>query len=170
MSKELYIAEKPSVAAEFAKALHLNMKRYQGYMESDHAVVTWCVGHLVTMSYPERYDERLKKWSLDTLPFIPDQFLYEVIPSVKKQFTVVSKLLNRDDVTCIYVCTDSGREGEYIYRLVEQMSGVKGRKGNGSGSIHRPKTRLNGASRRQKIFLPMIRFRMRLICAQKKII
>ena len=77
MSKELYIAEKPSVAAEFAKALHLNMKRYQGYMESDHAVVTWCVGHLVTMSYPERYDERLKKWSLDTLPFIPDQFLYE---------------------------------------------------------------------------------------------
>lgn len=128
MSKELYIAEKPSVAAEFAKALHLNVKRYQGYMESDYAVVTWCVGHLVTMSYPERYDERLKKWSLDTLPFIPDQFLYEVIPSVKKQFTVVSKLLNRDDVTCIYVCTDSGREGEYIYRLVEQMSGVKGKK------------------------------------------
>ncbi len=127
MAKFLYIAEKPSVAAEFAKALKLNTRRYQGYVESEEAVFTWCVGHLVTMSYPDRYDERLKRWSLDTLPFIPDQFLYEVIPSVKKQFDIVKGLLNREDISRIYVCTDSGREGEYIYRLVEQMAGVKGK-------------------------------------------
>lgn len=127
MSKSLFIAEKPSVANEFAKALKENMRKKDGYLESDSYVVTWCVGHLVTMSYPEVYDERLKKWSIDTLPFIPDKFLYEVIPSVKKQFDIVSGLLNRGDVTSIYVCTDSGREGEYIYRLVEQMSGVTGK-------------------------------------------
>ncbi len=127
MSKKLFIAEKPSVANEFAKALKQNMRKKDGYLESEDYVVTWCVGHLVTMSYPEVYDEKLKKWSIDTLPFIPDNFLYEVIPTVKKQFDIVSGLLNRDDVTSIYVCTDSGREGEYIYRLVEQMSGVKGK-------------------------------------------
>ena len=127
MSKRLFIAEKPSVANEFAKALKQNMRKKDGYLESDDYVVTWCVGHLVTMSYPEVYDEKLKKWSIDTLPFIPDKFLYEVIPTVKKQFDIVSGLLNRDDVTVIYVCTDSGREGEYIYRLVEQMAGVKGK-------------------------------------------
>lgn len=127
MSKSLYIAEKPSVAAEFAKALGLKTSRKDGYMESEEAVVTWCVGHLVTMSYPEVYDAKLKRWSLDTLPFLPTEFLYEVIPSVKKQFEIVKGLLNRKDVTTIYVCTDSGREGEYIYRLVEQMSGVKGK-------------------------------------------
>ncbi len=127
MSKSLFIAEKPSVANEFAKALKENMRKKDGYLESDSYVVTWCVGHLVTMSYPEVYDERLKKWNIDTLPFIPDKFLYEVIPAVKKQFDIVSGLLNRDDVTRIYVCTDSGREGEYIYRLVEQMSGVQGK-------------------------------------------
>lgn len=127
MSKSLFIAEKPSVANEFAKALKENMRKKDGYLESDNYVVTWCVGHLVTMSYPEVYDEKLKKWSIDTLPFIPEKFLYEVIPSVKKQFDIVSELLRRDDVTCIYVCTDSGREGEYIYRLVEQMSGVQGK-------------------------------------------
>ena len=127
MAKKLFIAEKPSVANEFAKALKQNMRKKDGYLESDDYVVTWCVGHLVTMSYPEVYDEKLKKWSVDTLPFIPDNFLYEVIPSVKKQFDIVSSLLNRDDVSCIYVCTDSGREGEYIYRLVEQMAGVKGK-------------------------------------------
>ncbi len=127
MSKKLFIAEKPSVANEFAKALKQNMRKKDGYLESDDYVVTWCVGHLVTMSYPEIYDEKLKKWSIDTLPFIPDNFLYEVIPTVKKQFDIVSGLLNREDVGCIYVCTDSGREGEYIYRLVEQMSGVKGK-------------------------------------------
>lgn len=127
MEKSLYIAEKPSVAQEFAKALHLNTSRKDGYLESENAIITWCVGHLVTMSYPEVYDEKLKKWSLSTLPFIPEQFKYEVIKSVKKQFTIVSGLLNRQDVTCIYVCTDSGREGEYIYRLVEQEAHVKGK-------------------------------------------
>ena len=103
------------------------MKKYNGYMESDDTIVTWCVGHLVTMSYPEVYDARYKKWSFDTLPFLPDTFLYEVIESAKAQYEIVSKLLNRQDVDCIYVCTDSGREGEYIYRLVEQMAGVKGK-------------------------------------------
>ncbi|MFV0364438.1 MAG: DNA topoisomerase [Suipraeoptans sp.] len=120
MQKALYIAEKPSVANEFAKALHLNIKRNDGYFESEGAVITWCVGHLVTMSYPEKYDESLKRWSLETLPFLPKEFKYEVIPNVVKQFKIVERLLNRDDVTTIYVCTDSGREGEYIYRLVEQ--------------------------------------------------
>ena len=128
MSKNLYIAEKPSVAQEFAKALKLNMKKQDGYLESESAIVTWCVGHLVTMSYPEVYDERYKRWSLATLPFLPKEWKYEIIDGVKKQFTIVSGLLNRKDVICIYVCTDSGREGEYIYRLVEQMAGVKGKK------------------------------------------
>ena len=108
---------------EFAKALGEQMRRHDGYQESESAVVTWCVGHLVTMSYPEVYDPALKKWSLQALPFLPDTFLYEVIPSVQKQFDIVSALLKRDDVDCIYVCTDSGREGEYIYRLVAQMDG-----------------------------------------------
>ena len=127
MSKSLYIAEKPSVAREFAKALQENLKSYDGYMESENAVVTWCVGHLVTMSYPEAYDEKYKKWSLATLPFLPQEFKYEVIPGVKKQFDIVAGLLNRQDVDTIYVCTDSGREGEYIYRLVEQMAHVEGK-------------------------------------------
>ena len=128
MGKSLYIAEKPSVAQEFAKALKQNMKRREGWLESDESVVTWCVGHLVTMSYPEVYDPKYKKWSLSTLPFLPETFLYEVIPNVKKQFDIVSGLLNRKDVDTIYVCTDSGREGEFIYRLVEQMAHVKGKK------------------------------------------
>ena len=128
MGKSLYIAEKPSVAQEFAKALKQNMKRREGWLESDESVVTWCVGHLVTMSYPEVYDPKYKKWSLSTLPFLPETFLYEVIPNVKKQFDIVSGLLNRKDVDTIYVCTDSGREGEYIYRLVEQIAHVKGKK------------------------------------------
>ncbi len=127
MSKSLFIAEKPSVAREFGKALKESMSNRDGYMESANAIVTWCVGHLVTMSYPEAYDEKYKKWSFDTIPFIPTEFKYEVIDGVKKQFKIVSELLNREDVDCIYVCTDSGREGEYIYRLVEQMSGVKGK-------------------------------------------
>ena len=125
MAKALYIAEKPSVAQEFTKALKLEMRNHNGYKEGETAVVTWCVGHLVTMSYPEVYDEKYKKWSLETLPFLPEEFLYEVIPSAKNQYEIVSQLLNREDVDTIYVCTDSGREGEYIYRLVEQMSGVK---------------------------------------------
>lgn len=128
MGKSVYIAEKPSVAQEFAKALKLNTKRWDGYLESDEAIVTWCVGHLVTMSYPEEYDPALKKWNLQTLPFIPEEFKYEVIPSVAKQFQIVSGILNREDVDTIYVCTDSGREGEYIYRLVEQEAHVEGKK------------------------------------------
>ena len=125
MGKSLYIAEKPSVAQEFAKALKINGQRKDGYLESEDSVVTWCVGHLVTMSYPEKYDIKYKRWSLDTLPFLPREFKYEVIPGVQKQFNIVKGLLNRPDVETIYVCTDSGREGEYIYRLVAQMAGVK---------------------------------------------
>jgi DNA topoisomerase-3 len=127
MGKSLYIAEKPSVAQEFAKALKIKARRGDGYLESEEAVVTWCVGHLVTMSYPEVYDPSLKRWSLETLPFIPKEFKYEVIPAVAKQFKIVSGLLTRKDVERIYVCTDSGREGEYIYRLVEQKVGVRGK-------------------------------------------
>ena len=127
MAKALFIAEKPSVAQEFAKALGETMRHGDGFVESDSYVVTWCVGHLVTMSYPEVYDPKYKRWSLNTLPFLPDHFLYEVIPGVKKQYQTVSHLLNRKDVDTIYVCTDSGREGEYIYRLVEQMAEVKGK-------------------------------------------
>ncbi len=128
MGKSLYIAEKPSVAREFAKALQLSGGNRDGYMESADTVITWCVGHLITMSYPEVYDEKYKRWSLDTIPFIPDEFKYEVIEGVRKQFGIVSGLLNREDVETIYVCTDSGREGEYIYRLVEQQAHVKGKK------------------------------------------
>ena len=127
MSKALYIAEKPSVAQEFAKALKRNTSRRDGYLEGEDVIITWCVGHLVTMSYPEIYDPKYKRWSLETLPFIPDKFLYEVIPGVQKQFKIVSGLLNRKDVDTIYVCTDSGREGEYIYRLVEQEAQVEGK-------------------------------------------
>ncbi|MCD8231640.1 MAG: DNA topoisomerase [Clostridiales bacterium] len=128
MPKSLFIAEKPSVAREFARALKEEMHSYDGYQESEHAVVTWCVGHLVTMSYPEAYDIKYKKWSLSTLPFLPEEFKYEVIPGVKKQFQIVSGLLNRKDVDTIYICTDSGREGEYIYRLVDQMAKVESSK------------------------------------------
>lgn len=127
MGKSLFIAEKPSVAQEFAKALKYNTSRRDGYLESDEAVVTWCVGHLVTMSYPEVYDPALKRWSLSTLPFIPKQWKYQVIEGVKKQFDIVCGLLNRPDIDTIYVCTDSGREGEYIYRLVEQEAHVTGK-------------------------------------------
>lgn len=127
MGKSVYIAEKPSVAQEFAKALKLNTKRQDGYLESEDAIVTWCVGHLVTMSYPEAYDPALKRWNLQTLPFLPKEFKYEVIPDVSKQFNIVKNILTREDVDTIYVCTDSGREGEYIYRLVEQEAHVEGK-------------------------------------------
>ena len=127
MGKKLFIAEKPSVAREFAKVFHEKMSNHDGYVESENLVVTWCVGHLVTMSYPDVYDEKFKKWRMETLPFIPQEFKYEVIPDVKKQFDIVSGLLNREDVERIYVCTDSGREGEYIYRLVHQMADVHGK-------------------------------------------
>ena len=124
MAKNLLITEKPSVAMEFAKVLNINTSRKNGYLESNDWIITWCVGHLVTMSYPEKYDEKLKMWRLDTLPFIPKEYKYEVIPNVEKQFNIIKLLLTREDVSTIYVATDSGREGEYIYRLVDQMIGV----------------------------------------------
>lgn len=125
MAKNLLITEKPSVAMEFAKVLKCNGNRKNGYIEDENWVITWCVGHLITMSYPEKYDENLKFWRLDTLPFMPKEYKYEVIPAVEKQFNVVKSLLLREDVSCIYVATDSGREGEYIYRLVENQIGLK---------------------------------------------
>ena len=125
--KKLLITEKPSVAMEFAKVLKVNTNRKNGYLESENWIITWCVGHLVTMSYPEKYDEKLKFWRLDTLPFLPKEYKYEVIPAVQNQFEVLKTLLTREDVDTIYVGTDSGREGEYIYRLVDQMIGVTGK-------------------------------------------
>lgn len=127
MGKALYITEKPSVAREFAHALKISARRSDGYIEAEEAIITWCVGHLVTMSYPEAYDPKYKRWSLQTLPFLPQEFKYQVIDGVSKQFTIVSGLLNRQDIDTIYICTDSGREGEYIYRLVDQMAGVTGK-------------------------------------------
>ena len=125
MAKSLLITEKPSVAMEFAKVLKINGTRKDGYLESESWIVTWCVGHLVTMSYPEKYDENLKFWRLDTLPFMPKEYKYEVIPSVQRQFDVIKALVQREDIDSIYVATDSGREGEYIFRLVEQQIGIK---------------------------------------------
>ena len=127
MDKNILITEKPSVAMQMAKALKINTTRKDGYLESDEWLVTWCVGHLVTMSYPEKYDEKLKFWRLDTLPFIPKEWKYEIIPNVQKQFNTIKELLNREDVKTIYVSTDSGREGEYIYRLVDQMIHPEGK-------------------------------------------
>ena len=127
MPKKLLITEKPSVAMQFAKALKIETNRKNGYLENSEWIITWCVGHLVTMSYPEVYDKKLKFWRLDTLPFIPKDFKYEVIPNVQNQFNIIKELLTRQDVDIIYVSTDSGREGEYIYRLVDQMIGVDGK-------------------------------------------
>lgn len=127
MTKKLLITEKPSVAREFAKVLKINGENRNGYLESEDWIITWCVGHLVTMSYPEKYDENLKFWRLDTLPFLPKEYKYETIPNTKRQFNIVKDLLLREDVDTIYVSTDSGREGEYIYRLVEQETGVTGK-------------------------------------------
>ena len=127
MTKKLLITEKPSVAREFAKVLKINGENRNGYLESEDWIITWCVGHLVTMSYPEKYDEKLKFWRLDTLPFLPKEYKYEVIPNVEKQFNIIKELLLREDIDTIYVSTDSGREGEYIYRLVEQETGVTGK-------------------------------------------
>ncbi len=122
--KNILITEKPSVAMEFAKALKINTNRKNGYLESENWIITWCVGHLVTMSYPEKYNESLKFWKLETLPFIPKDWKYEVIPAVQNQFNTIKSLLTREDIDTIYVSTDSGREGEYIYRLVDQQIGV----------------------------------------------
>ena len=168
MGKSLFIAEKPSVAQEFAKALKYNTVRRDGYVESDEAVVTWCVGHLVTMSYPEEYDPALKRWSLDTLPFIPKDWKYEVIEGVKKQFNVVSGLLNRPDIDTIYVCTDSGREGEYIYRLVEQEAHVEGKNRRRVWIDSQTEEEILGESGRQRTFLSMMPLRMRHICARRR--
>ena len=168
MGKSLFIAEKPSVAQEFAKALKINAKKHDGYLEGENAVVTWCVGHLVTMSYPEKYDVRYKKWSLETLPFLPQEFLYEVIPNVAKQFQIVSNLLNRPDVDTIYVCTDSGREGEYIYRLVEQMANVQG-KTRKRVWILKQKRRSTVGSEKQRICRNTIIYPMQLTFVRKKI-
>ena len=127
MSKNVLITEKPSVAMQFATAMKIKANRKDGYLESDNWIITWCVGHLVTMSYPEKYDEKLKYWKLETLPFLPKEYKYEVIPAVEKQFNTIKSIVLRDDVDTIYVSTDSGREGEYIYRLVDQMIGIKGK-------------------------------------------
>ena len=147
MSKRLFIAEKPSVAQEFAKIFGVNAKRGNGYLESGDTIVTWCVGHLVTMSYPEAYDSALKKWSYETLPFLPDTFRYEVIPGVRKQFDVVSGLLNREDVDTIYICTDSGRI--FTVLLTRWQMCRKRKKNCGSGLILRQKMRLGAGSERQ---------------------
>ena len=122
MAKKLLITEKPSVAMEFAKALKINTTRKNGYLESEEWIITWCVGHLVTMSYPEKYDEKLKLWRLDTLPFIPEEWKYEIIPQVENQYNVINTLMHRDDIEVIYNAGDSGREGEYIQRLVFMMT------------------------------------------------
>ena len=128
MSKRVFIAEKPSVAREFANSLGLSFKSRDGYMEAEDTIVTWCVGHLVTMCYPDAYDPKYKKWSLSTIPFIPDEYRYQVIDGVKKQFGIVKRILTDKEVDTIYICTDSGREGEYIYRLVAQEAGVQGKR------------------------------------------
>ena len=128
LGKKLLITEKPSVAMEFAKALKITTNRKNGYLESENWIITWCVGHLVTMSYPEKYDEKLKLWRLETLPFIPEDWKYEIIPQVANQFNIVKELMQREDIEEIYNAGDSGREGEYIYRLVERMAGVKDKK------------------------------------------
>ena len=112
---------------EFAKVIGENSQRKNGYIESKDWIITWCVGHLITMSYPEKYDEKLKFWRLDTLPFIPKEWKYEVIKGVEKQYEIIKSQLTRDDVDAIYVATDSGREGEYIYRLVDNEIGVEGK-------------------------------------------
>lgn len=153
---KLLITEKPSVAMEFAKVLSITGARKDGYLESKEWIVTWCVGHLVTMSYPEKYDEKLKVWRLDTLPFMPKEYKYEVIPNVEKQFNIIKGLLSREDVDTIYVCTDSGREGEYIYRLVDQMIGVKGKIRREYGLILRQKRKSKEESKKQRIYKNMI--------------
>ena len=130
LGKRVFIAEKPSVAKDFAKALHENFTNRDGYQESENTIVTWCFGHLVTMCYPEAYDPRYKKWSLDTIPFIPSEYKYQVIDDagVRKQFRTIKGILTSKEVDTIYICTDSGREGEYIYRLVAGEAGVKDKK------------------------------------------
>ena len=163
MAKSLYIAEKPSVAREFAAALKIAGRAADGYIESENAVVTWCVGHLVTMSYPEAYDIKYKRWSLQTLPFLPKEFKYQVIESVEKQFKIVSGLLNRKDVDTIYVCTDSGREGEYITAWWRRWPGLKIKHRKGSGLTPRPRRRFSAGYGRPRTWRSMIIWLPRLI-------
>ena len=158
MGKNLFIAEKPSVAREFANALKYNMRSKDGYLESEEAIVTWCVGHLVTMSYPEVYDEKFKRWSFETLPFLPAEFKYEVIENARKQYTIVSSLLNREDVSTIYVCTDSGREGCLLYTSPSVY-----------GSIPRRRRRSYVGSGKPRISQRMIIWGMPLICVPRRI-
>ena len=166
MAKALYIAEKPSVAQEFTKALKLEMRNHNGYKEGETAVVTWCVGHLVTMSYPEVYDEKYKKWSLETLPFLPEEFLYEVIPSAKNQYEIVKMWIQ-----FMSVLTRGVRESTFtVWSSRCQESKTKESRGNVSGSTHRPKKRFCVASARQKICQNMITCRIPHICGQRKII
>ena len=162
MSKSLYIAEKPSVAREFANALKVSGRANDGYIESENAVVTWCVGHLVTMSYPEAYDIKYKRWSLQTLPFLPKEFKYQVIENVEKQFKIVSGLLNRDDVDTIYVCTDSGREGISTASW-RRWPELRARNRNGSGLTRRRKKKYCAESGRQRICPSMTTWRPRPI-------
>lgn len=126
MGKKLIITEKPSVAREFARVLGESMKNHGEYLESENYIITWCVGHLVTMSYPDAYDEKYKRWSLETIPFIPQEYKYQIIDNVSKQFQAVKRLFHREDVDVIYNAGDSGREGEYIQRLVLQEAGYNG--------------------------------------------
>lgn len=170
MPKALYIAEKPSVAQEFARALKMDMKRHDGYQEGAGAVVTWCVGHLVTMSYPEVYDQKYKKWSLSTLPFLPKEFKYEIIPAAAKQFRIVASLLNRKDIDLIYVCTDSGREGNTFTVLWSRWLKSGESSASASGSIPRPRRRSCAASGKPRTCQNMITWRPALICARRKII
>ena len=157
--KKLIITEKPSVAMEFAKALNIVTKRQNGYLESDDWIITWCVGHLVTMSYPEVYDENLRSWKLNTLPFIPDEWKYEIINSVKNQYDIVEKLLKREDVSVIYNAGDSGREGEYIQRLVFMMARPNPKaEMKECGLTLKQKKKLVGELEKQKILKNMIAF------------
>lgn len=124
MGKTLIITEKPSVAQDYARILGVSGKK-DGYIENSNYVITWCIGHLIALSYPEKYNPAMKKWSLDTLPFLPTEYKYEVISSVKKQYNIVHKMLHRQDIDIVYWAGDSGREGQYIEALIRDKGGVR---------------------------------------------
>lgn len=170
MAKKLFIAEKPSVAQEFAKALKYQMSRRDGYLESEEAIVTWCVGHLVTMSYPEVYDIKYKKWSVDTLPFIPETFKYEVISGVKKQFDIVSSLLNRPDSIQFTSVQTPGERESIFTDLWSRKRTFTEKSAAGSGLILRRRKRFCVGCGRQRICRNMIIWRTQLTCAPRKII
>lgn len=122
--KKLFITEKPSVAMEFAKILGVN-KRNDGYIESEDYIITWCVGHLVCLAYPEKYDDKYKKWNIDDIPFLPDKYIYEVIPTVKKQYDIIKKFLNSKEIDTVYWAGDSAREGQVIEENIRILAGVR---------------------------------------------